>query len=143
MITGEDLVAAKLGWLPTFHGFDNQMVLAIGKALFQYQEVAGVIATSREIAADGAELVDVQYEPLDPVVDPYQSKLDKIILRDDREAKTNHIYHWEVGEREKTDAATRRVGRHDQGTHSLAALPSGAARTVRLRLRYERRDRPA
>jgi carbon-monoxide dehydrogenase large subunit len=39
------------------------------------------------------------------VVDPYQAKLDKIILRDDREAKTNHIYHWEVGEREKTDAA--------------------------------------
>jgi aerobic carbon-monoxide dehydrogenase large subunit len=105
VITGEDLVAAKLGWLPTFHGFDNQMVLAIGKALFQYQEVAGVIATSRAIAADGAELVDVQYEPLDPVVDPYQAKLDKIVLRDDREAKTNHIYHWQVGEREKTDAA--------------------------------------
>jgi carbon-monoxide dehydrogenase large subunit len=105
VITGEDLVAAKLGWLPTFHGFDNQMVLAIGKALYQYQEVAGVIATSRAIAEDGAELVDVTYEPLDPVVDPYQSKLDKIILRDDREAKTNHIYHWEVGEREKTDAA--------------------------------------
>ncbi len=105
VLTGEDLVAAKLGWLPTFHGLDNQMVLAVGKALFQYQEVAGVIATSREIAADGAELVDVQYEPLDPVVDPYQAKLDKIILRDDREAKTNHIYHWQVGEREKTDAA--------------------------------------
>ncbi|HEX8805695.1 MAG TPA: aerobic carbon-monoxide dehydrogenase large subunit [Candidatus Aquilonibacter sp.] len=105
VITGDDLVAAKLGWLPTFHGFDNQMVLAIGKALYQYQEVAGVIATSREIAVDGAELVDVQYEPLDPVVDPYQSKEDKIILRDDREAKTNHIYHWQVGEREKTDAA--------------------------------------
>jgi carbon-monoxide dehydrogenase large subunit len=105
VITGEDLVAAKLGWLPTFHGFDSQMVLAIGKALYQYQEVAGVIATSREAAADGAELVEVDYEPLDPVVDPYQAKLDKIILRDDREAKTNHIYHWEVGEREKTDAA--------------------------------------
>src|SRR5277367_4653102 len=26
VITGEDLVAAKLGWLPTFHGFDQQMV---------------------------------------------------------------------------------------------------------------------
>ncbi len=105
VITGEDLVAAKLGWLPTFHGFDNQMVLAIGKTLYQYQEVAGVVATSREIAQDGADLVDVEYEPLDPVVDPYQAKLDKIILRDDREAKTNHIYHWEVGERAKTDDA--------------------------------------
>ena len=78
-----------------------------------------------------AELVDVEYEPLDPVVDPYQAKLDKIILRDDRETKTNHIYHWEVGEREQDRCGARRVGRHDQGTHSLAALPSGAARTVR------------
>jgi carbon-monoxide dehydrogenase large subunit len=105
VITGEDLVAAKLGWLPTFHGFDQQMVLAVGKALFQHQEVAGVIATSREIALDAAELVDVDYEPLDCVVDPFEAKLDKIILRDDREAKTNHIYHWEVGAREATDAA--------------------------------------
>jgi carbon-monoxide dehydrogenase large subunit len=105
VITGEDLVAAKLGWLPTFHGFDNQMVLAIGKALYQYQEVAGVVATSREIASDAVELVEVEYEPLDPVVDPYQSMQDKIILRDDREAKTNHIYHWEVGARDVTDTA--------------------------------------
>jgi aerobic carbon-monoxide dehydrogenase large subunit len=105
VITGEDLDAAKLEWLPTFHGFDKQMVLALGKALYQYQEVAGVIATTREIAHDGAELVDVEYEPLDPVVSPFQSKEDKIILRDDRETKTNHIYHWEVGDKEKTAAA--------------------------------------
>jgi aerobic carbon-monoxide dehydrogenase large subunit len=105
VITGEDLEAAKLAWLPTFHGFDKQMVLAVGKALYQYQEVAGVVATSREIALDAAELVEVEYEPLDCVVDPFESKLDKIILRDDREAKTNHIYHWEVGKREETDAA--------------------------------------
>src|SRR5260370_696761 len=49
VISGKDLEAAGLGWLPTFHGFDKQMVLAIGKVLFQYQEVAarlraGVVA---------------------------------------------------------------------------------------------------
>src|SRR4051794_2017892 len=44
VITGADLEAAGLGWLPTFHGFDKQMVLAIGKVLFQYQEVAAVFA---------------------------------------------------------------------------------------------------
>ncbi len=105
VITGEDLDAAKLEWLPTFHGFDKQMVLAFGKALYQYQEVAGVVATSREAAVDGAELVEVEYEPLDPVVNPFQAKDDKIILRDDRESKTNHIYHWEVGDKEKTSSA--------------------------------------
>ncbi len=105
VITGEDLDAAKLEWLPTFHGYDKQMVLAFGKALYQHQEVAGVIAESREIAADAIELVDVEYEPLDPVVDPYRAKEDKIILRDDRENKTNHIYHWEVGDKAKAESA--------------------------------------
>ncbi|MGA9943743.1 MAG: aerobic carbon-monoxide dehydrogenase large subunit [Candidatus Cybelea sp.] len=105
VITGEDLDAAKLEWLPTFHGYDKQMVLAFGKALYQYQEVAGVVATSREIAVDGAELVEVEYEPLDPISDPYQAREDKIILRDDREQKTNHIYHWEVGDKAKTESA--------------------------------------
>ena len=105
VLTGEDLAAHNLAWVPTFHGYDKQMVLAVGKVLYQYQEVAGVIATSREIAQDAAELVDVEYGPLDPVTNPYQSREDKIILRDDRENKTNHIYHWEVGKREETDAA--------------------------------------
>ena len=105
VITGEDLVNAGLGWIPTFHGYDKQMVLAVGKALYQYQEVAGVIATSREIALDAAELVEVDYEPLDILIDPFESMRDTLIIRDDRENKTNHIYHWEVGDRAKTDAA--------------------------------------
>src|SRR4029453_13279699 len=29
VIPGKDLEAAGLGWLPTFHGYDKQMVLAI------------------------------------------------------------------------------------------------------------------
>jgi len=105
VITGEDLAAAGLAWIPTFHGYDKQMVLAVGKVLFQFQEVAGVVADSREAAHDGAALVRVDYEPLEPLVDPFESKTDKIILRDDRDAKTNHIYHWEVGQREQTDKA--------------------------------------
>jgi carbon-monoxide dehydrogenase large subunit len=105
VLTGEDLAAHGLAWIPTFHGYDKQMVLCVGKALYQYQEVAGVIATSRDAAHDGAELVDVTYEPLTPVVDPFVSLQDVTLVREDREAKTNHIYHWEVGKRDETDAA--------------------------------------
>ncbi len=100
VITGKDLDAAGLGWLPTFHGFDKQMVLAIGKVLFQYQEVAAVFADSRGAAADGAEAVQVDYAPLPVVADPFASKTDKVLLRPDREQKTNHIFHWEVGDRD-------------------------------------------
>jgi aerobic carbon-monoxide dehydrogenase large subunit len=105
VITGADLEAAKLGWLPTFHGLDKQMVLAIGKVLFQYQEVAAVFAETRGAAADGAEAVQVDYAPLPVVADPFAAKTDKVILRPDRERPTNHIYHWEVGEKDATQRA--------------------------------------
>ena len=60
VITGEDLAKAGLAWMPTlFH--DKQMVLAIGKVLFQSQEVAFVVAEDRYVAADAAELVEVEY----------------------------------------------------------------------------------
>jgi aerobic carbon-monoxide dehydrogenase large subunit len=113
VITGKDLEAAGLGWLPTFHGFDKQMVLAIGKVLFQYQEVAAVFAETRAAAADGAEVVQVDYEPLPVVADPFTSKKDEVILRPDREKKTNHIFHWEVGDRARTaqalDGSAKRI----------------------------------
>lgn len=107
VITGEDLVAANLGWLPTFHGFDKQMVLAVGKVLFQHQEVAAVFAETREAAMDAAELVEVDYEPLPPVTTPFDAMKDEVILRDDREKKTNHIYHWASGDRDGTEAALK------------------------------------
>ena len=44
--------------------------LAVGKVRYVGEPVAAVIADSRYIAEDGAELVEVEYEMLDPVVDP-------------------------------------------------------------------------
>ncbi len=47
--------------------------LAIGKALYAGEWVAVVVATSRYLAEDAAELVEVEYEPLQPVVDPEEA----------------------------------------------------------------------
>src|SRR6516162_9192627 len=103
IITGEDLAKAGLAWMPTLSG-DKQMVLATGKVLFQSQEVAFVVAEDRYTAADAAELVEVEYEELPVLVDPKKSLDPKApVLRDDREQKNNHIFHWEVGDRAKTD----------------------------------------
>jgi aerobic carbon-monoxide dehydrogenase large subunit len=90
--------------MPTlFH--DKQMVLATGKVLFQSQEVAFVVAEDRYTAADAAELVEVDYEDLPVLVDPHRAlDADAPILREDREEKTNHIFHWEVGDRKATDS---------------------------------------
>ncbi len=103
VLTAEDLAAHGLDWMPTLMA-DQQMVLADGKVLFQGQEVAAVIGDSRHAAADGAEAVEVEYEELDVVVDPHRATdEDAPILREDREEKSNHIFHWEAGDREGTD----------------------------------------
>jgi carbon-monoxide dehydrogenase large subunit len=104
VITGLDLEKAGLSWMPTlFH--DKQMVLATGKVLFQSQEVAFVVAEDRYTAADAAELVEVDYDDLPVLVDPHRAlDADAPILREDREEKTNHIFHWEVGDRKATDS---------------------------------------
>src|SRR6201981_489234 len=103
VITGQDLENAGLAWMPTlFH--DKQMVLATGKVLFQSQEVAFVVAEDRYAAADAAELVEVDYEELPVLVDPHKAQnTDAPILRDDREEKSNLIFHWEVGDRAATE----------------------------------------
>jgi carbon-monoxide dehydrogenase large subunit len=104
VVTGEDLAKAKLAWMPTLSG-DQQMVLATGKVLFQSQEVAFVIAEDRYAAADAAELVEVEYEELPVLVDPKKSLDPKApILREDREQKNNHIFHWEVGDKPGTES---------------------------------------
>ncbi len=103
IITGEDLAKANLAWMPTLSG-DKQMVLATGKVLFQSQEVAFVVAEDRYTAADAAELVEVEYDELPVLVDPKKAMDSGApVLREDREQKDNHIFHWEVGDRQSTD----------------------------------------
>ncbi|MCL6600222.1 MAG: molybdopterin-dependent oxidoreductase, partial [Alicyclobacillus macrosporangiidus] len=107
VLTGEDLAKMNLAWMPTLAG-DRQMVLATEKVLFQYQEVAAVVAETRAQAEDAAQLIEVDYEPLPVVVDPfYALSPEAPILRDDKEKKSNLIFHWEAGDREETEAIFR------------------------------------
>src|SRR5260221_3856567 len=103
VITGKDLDAAGLAWMPTLMS-DKQMVLPVDRAVYHAQEVAAIVATERYIAADAVALVDVEYEPLTPVVDPRKAlEPDAPLGRPDREQKTNHIWHWEAGDSGRTD----------------------------------------
>ena len=103
VITGKDLDAAGLAWMPTLMS-DKQMVLPIDRVVYQAQEVAAIIATERYIAADAITLVEVEYEPLEPVIDPFKAlEPDAPLVRPDREQKTNHIWHWEAGDAARTD----------------------------------------
>jgi carbon-monoxide dehydrogenase large subunit len=105
VITGKDLEAAGLHWMPTIAG-DTQMVLPTERVMYQAQEVAAVIAESRYAAADGVDAVRVEYEPLPVVVDPFKAlEPGAPILRPDKGKDTNQIWHWESGDRAGTEAA--------------------------------------
>src|SRR3954470_12584238 len=84
VITGADLEKAGLHWMPTLAG-DKQMVLPTDTVMYQSQEVAAVVATSRYAAADGVARMLVEYEPLPVVVDPFKAlESDAPVLRPDR-----------------------------------------------------------
>jgi len=109
VIVGADLEKAGLHWMPTLAG-DKQMVLPTRTVMYQAQEVAAVVATSRYAAADGVAAVEVDYAPLPVVVDPMKAlEKDAPILRPDRAAdkQTNRIWHWESGDRAAADAALK------------------------------------
>src|SRR5262245_25918888 len=105
VLTGADLEERGLAWMPTLSA-DVQAVLATDKVRYQGQEVAFVVAEDRYSARDALALIDVEYEPLDPVVDARTALDDGVpVIRDDLESKKdNHIFDWDAGDAAATDA---------------------------------------
>lgn len=102
VVTGRDLEKYNLHWMPTLMS-DTQMVLPTDTVMYYSQEVCAVIATERYIAADGVAAVEVDYEPMKPIVDPHKSMdANAPVLRPDKGKTDNHIWHWEVGDRDAT-----------------------------------------
>jgi CO/xanthine dehydrogenase Mo-binding subunit len=75
--------------------------LAVSKVRYQGEPVAAVAAESASLADDAAELVQVEYDALDPVVDAEAALTDKSILHE--EAGTNRVWNgvFEYGDVEK------------------------------------------
>ena len=106
VITGATLEGLNLAWMPTL-SHDVQAVLATDKVRFQGQEVAFVVADDRYAARDALELIDVEYEPLPPVMDATKAlDPDAAVIRTDIEGKSdNHIFDWEAGDAAACDEA--------------------------------------
>ncbi|GIE34793.1 carbon-monoxide dehydrogenase large subunit [Actinoplanes italicus] len=104
VVTGETLKGLGLAWMPTLSN-DVQAVLATDRVRFQGQEVAFVVAEDRYQARDALELIDVEYEVLEPVVDVRKAlSPDAPVIRTDLEGKTdNHVFDWETGDEEETN----------------------------------------
>ena len=74
VVTGEELAAVITPWvgvLSHLKGLKSapQNAIAIDRVCWQGEAVAAIVATSRAIAEDGAELVRVDYEELEAVTD--------------------------------------------------------------------------
>ena len=122
VLTGKDLegiprpslLGDNFAWMPTL-SYDTQAVLATDKVRFQGQEVAFVIAESRYIAKDAVELIDVDYEPLEPVMDAKRAMDPGApVIRDDKGQTDNSITDvhghktWESGNAISTAEAIAR-----------------------------------
>jgi carbon-monoxide dehydrogenase large subunit len=143
VLTAETLKTVNLAWMPTLAG-DVQMVLADGKVLFQNQEVAFVIAEERYVAADAADLVEVEYEALPVNVDPLKAMAqDAPVIREDIKDKTEGAHGKRkplqpclqlAGRRQGGDRSGIRQRRSDdQGIHRLSARASVPARDLSVR----------
>ena len=110
VVTGAMLDERGFAWMPTLSG-DVQAVLATDKVRFQGQEVAFVVAEDRYAARDALELIDVEYDVLEPVVDVRRAlDPETPLIRDDVEGKTdNHCFDWETGDAAETAAVFARA----------------------------------
>ena len=105
VVTGAMLAEKGLAWMPTLSN-DVQAVLATDKVRFQGQEVAFVVAEDRYSARDALELIDVEYEQLEPVIDVRRAlEPSAPVIRDDLDGKTdNHCFDWQTGDEAATEA---------------------------------------
>ncbi len=114
VFTGKDIEAAGIngvpcGWQVDFKNGDTMKepphpILVSKKVRFMGDAVAVVIASSKAIAKDAAELINVEYEVLDAVVDAAEAvESGASLVHED--VPNNMAFDWELGDRDKTNKA--------------------------------------
>ena len=104
VLTGSEIASQTHPFIeiaPDAGGKIRDFPMATSKVRYQGEPVAAVVAVSPRVADDGAELIQVDYEALEPVVDAEQGLTDASILHD--EAGTNKVWSgvFEYGDVEK------------------------------------------
>ncbi len=110
VITGEEVRKLSEPFLGAVKTPVQQWSLAVERVRYVGEPVALVVAESRYIAEDAAELFEIEYEPLAAVIDPLEAcKADAVLLH--TEAKTNEVSvrEFRYGD---TAAAFGRADRH-------------------------------
>ncbi len=106
--TGQDVKVGALpcGWMLPDIKVPPRPVLAQGKVRYVGEPVAIVIADSAYTAKDGAEAVQVEYEPLRGVANP-QKAYDKGAPQLFDDIPQNRSFYWTIGDKAAVETAFR------------------------------------
>jgi 4-hydroxybenzoyl-CoA reductase subunit alpha len=102
VIIGKDFNGFKWGWSgPT----RDEEPLAVEKVRYLYEGVAAVAAVDEDTAQEACDLIEVEYEPLPGVFDPFEAMQEGApLVHDDRPGNITVEYHWDFGDVEKAFA---------------------------------------
>jgi carbon-monoxide dehydrogenase large subunit len=110
VFTGKDIEQSEAGgvvptcWLLPNLKIPAHPILAIDRVRYVGDGVAVVVAEDRNKAQDAAELVAVEYEIL-PAVTDAKGTTEEGVVQIFEEAPNNVAFDWELGDREKAEAA--------------------------------------
>ncbi|MCG8322348.1 MAG: xanthine dehydrogenase family protein molybdopterin-binding subunit [Cytophagales bacterium] len=114
IFTGKDIAEAGIngvpcGWQVDFKNGDTMKepphpLLVADKTRYMGDSVAVVIAESKALAKDAAEMVKIDYEPLEAVVHAEEAVEEGAPLVHE-DVPNNISFDWELGDREKTNQA--------------------------------------
>lgn len=127
VLTGQDIAASSQKFPQMAPAPANQIVdlcMAVDKVRFQGEPVVAIAATSAAIAADAAELVRVDYEPLPAVMDAVESLQGNTLLHE--QVGSNRVFSdvFEWGDVEGAFAAADVVVRIDHlKFHRFSSTP--------------------
>jgi len=96
-LPGEFRLTVQGSNIPTY------LPLAVDKVRYVGEGVAAILAESQYVLRDALELVDVEYEPLEPVVDPERALEGKVLIHE--QLGSNISFELDYGSRDEADEA--------------------------------------
>ncbi len=128
VLTGKDLLQRKMTMPVTKPNANRRSVprpvLALDKINYQGEAIAFVVADSRNIAEDSAELIKIDYESLKPITDPSRSlEKDSPRIHDTLESNVVNHYGKSSGEIEKYFKEADRIVRVELVNQRITASP--------------------
>lgn len=129
VLTGEDL-QAKYQPMPCGLNQFEEWSLAVDKVRYVGEPVVAVVASDRYVAEDLVDLVDIEYEQLDPVVDALEAREDETVIHEDVGTNVPDGETLDFGDVEGAFAEADNVIERDYSWGRISGVPLETAGVV-------------